>query len=118
MTDLVSSPAENCGLSAQQYPHTWAQGIVALSAAFTLPGGSLRIGGDSPDGLVLAAGSPAARVVRLLDMESGELIAETTSEGDGTYAFSGLSARTDGYCIWIVGNSGERGVINPSVMPG
>lgn len=118
MTDLVSSPTESCALSAQQYPHTWPWGVVALPRPFVLPTGSLRIGGDSPSGLVLAGGVPAARVVRLLDMASGELIAQTTSAGDGTYAFSGLSARTDGYATWIVGATGERGVINPAVMPG
>lgn len=83
-----------------------------------LPSGSLRIGGDSPDGLVLSGGAPAARTVRLYDMETGELVAETASNGAGVYAFGGLSDRAEGYAIWIVGAAGERGHIIPGLHPG
>lgn len=92
--------------------------IVAPDVKVVLPSGSLRIGGDSPNGLVLSGGAPAARTVRLYDMKTGELVAETISAADGTYSFSGLSARPDGYGVWIVGAAGERGVINPGVNPG
>lgn len=82
------------------------------------PSGSLRIGGDSPDGLVLSGGAPAARKVRLLDMKTGFLVAETTSNSSGVYAFTGLSDSDLGYAVWIVGASGERGVIIPDMHPG
>lgn len=83
-----------------------------------LPAGSLRIGGDSPDGLVLSGGAPAARTVRLLDMATGELIAQTVSSGAGVYSFTGLSDRSAGYAAWIVGATGERDIIIPGLHPG
>jgi hypothetical protein len=52
------------------------------------------------------------------DRETGVLVAETTSGGDGTYAFTGLSARTEGYDVQIMGSTGERDVIVPRVQPG
>lgn len=88
------------------------------STTTVLPSGTLRIGGDSPNGLVLSGGAPAARTVRLYDMETGVLVAETTSASDGTYTFTGLSARPEGYCVWIMGAAGERGHIIPWLHPG
>lgn len=114
MTDLLSKPDELIGS-----PRAESWGCVALPLLkFFLPAGALRIGGDSPNGLVLSGGAPASRTVRLLDMETGALIAETTSNGSGIYSFTGLSARTDGYAVWIVGAAGERGIIIPGVHPG
>lgn len=92
--------------------------IAAPDVKVVLSSGSLRIGGDSPNGLVLSGGAPAARKVRLYDMETGELVAETISAADGTYAFTGLSARPEGYAVWIVGAAGERGYLIPGVHPG
>jgi hypothetical protein len=92
--------------------------VILASSRITLPHGSLRIGGDAPYGLVLAGSAPAARTVRVYDRETGVLVAETTSAGDGTYAFAGLSARTEGYDVQIMGNTGERDVIVPRVQPG
>lgn len=94
--------------------------VFVIASQPVLPPGSLRIGGDSPDGLVLVGTAPAARVVRLFDRATGVLVAETTSAGDGTYAFAGLSARTDGYDVVIRGviASGERDDIIPGVQPG
>lgn len=85
-----------------------------------LPAGALRIGGDSPNGLVLAGGAPAARVVDLLDRELKFLVATTTSSGAGTYAFTSLIARSEGYDAIIRGDigSGERDVIIPGIHPG
>lgn len=82
--------------------------------------GSLRIGGDSPSGLVLVGGSPAARTVDLFDRATKVLVASTVSSGSGTYAFTGLSAQTDGYDVIIRGviSNGERDVIIPGVHPG
>jgi len=93
-------------------------GIVQPTLPFVLPDGSLRIGGDAPDGLVLAGVVPASRTVRVYDRETGGLVAETTSAGDGTYAFTGLSARAEGYDVQIMGNAGERDLIVSRVQPG
>lgn len=94
--------------------------VLLSSATTVLPSGTLRIGGDSPGGLVLVGTAPAARVVRLFDRETGVLVAETTSASDGTYSFTGLSARTQGYDVVIQGviASNERDVIIPGVQPG
>lgn len=118
MADLLSSPALECGFAAQPYPHLWTWGIFEQGTPFVLPSGTLRIGGDSPDGLVLVDNSPASRVVRLYDMETGELVSQTYSAGDGTYALSGLVSRTQGYAVWIVGGIGENGLIIQDVDPG
>lgn len=81
--------------------------------------GSLRIGGDSPNGLVLVSGVPASRPVWILDMETGVVVAQTNSDTDGTYNVPFLSARTDGYAVWIRGvNPGERDYFIPGVHPG
>lgn len=89
-------------------------------AASTLPSGALRIGGDSPNGLVLVGGAPAARVVDLFDRQTRLFVNTTTSSGAGTYAFAGLSARSQGYDVIIRGviGSGELDVIVPGVHPG
>jgi len=115
------APTEELGypgfqLGTPGIPHS----IFPLTEKVTLPSGALRIGGDSPDGLVLVGTAPAARVVRLFDRATGVLVAETTSGGDGTYSFTALSARTDGYDVVIRGviASGERDVIVPGVQPG
>lgn len=94
--------------------------VLLASATTVLPSGTLRIGGDSPDGLVLVGTAPAARVVDLFDRETRVFVATTTSASDGTYAFSGLSARTHGYDVVIRGviASNERDVIVPGVHPG
>lgn len=88
--------------------------------AVVLPSGALRIGGDSPNGLVLVGAAPAARVVDLFDREEKVLVATTTSGVDGTYSFTGLSARTQGYDVVIRGvvASGERDSIVPGMQPG
>lgn len=99
-------------------PVATAKRVRLASATTVLPSGTLRIGGDSPNGLVLSGGAPVARTVRLYDMEIGVLVAETTSASDGTYTFTGLSARPEGYCVWIVGAAGERGVVIPGVAAG
>lgn len=114
MADLLCKPLELAGSTMSQAWGAQCNPPVAV----LLPPGSLRIGGDSPDGLVLAGGAPAARTVRLYDMETGVMVAETTSAGDGTYAFTDLSARTEGYAVWIMGDAGERGVIIPGLHPG
>lgn len=99
-----------------------AHPLILYDAAIApeLPSGSLRIGGDSPSGLVLVGAAPAARVVDLFDRELRLWVATTTSASDGTYAFAGLSARTQGYDIVVRGviASGERDVIVPGVQPG
>lgn len=94
--------------------------VLLASATTVLPSGSLRIGGDSPDGLVLVGAAPAAREVRLFDRETGVLVATTTSASDGTYSFAGLSARAQGYDVIGRGNlgDGERDFIVPGVHPG
>lgn len=95
--------------------------IVAQSIPFpiVLPSGTLRIAGDSPNGLVLVASAPASRVVDLFDRETGTLVGRTTSSGSGTFSFENLSARTEGYDVVIRGNInvGERDVIFPGVHP-
>lgn len=112
--DLPSKPDELCGS-----PRTSSWPALCLPLLrIALPAGSLRIGGDSPHGLVLSGGAPVARTVRLLDMETGALVAETASNGSGVYAFTGLSDRDDGYAVWIVGNAGENGYIIQGLHPG
>lgn len=121
MTDLLSKPEQLAGSPASQYPHTSLRGIFPLPTyAVTIPAGALRIGGDSPSGLVLVGGAPAARVVDLFDRATRTFVATTTSSGAGTYAFTGLSAQTDGYDVVIRGviSSGELDVIIPGVHPG
>lgn len=119
MTDLLAQPPLNLTTLTSGYP---TQAIMPVRQSFALPlvlpPGTLRIGGDSPSGLVLSGGAPAARTVRLLDMETGALIAETVSSGAGTYVFSGLSDRAEGYAVWIVGDTGEAGLILPGIHPG
>lgn len=119
MTDLLAQPPLNPAFVTGGYPTLALMPVrQAFSLPIVLPPGALRIGGDSPSGLVLSGGAPAARTVRLLDMETGALIAETVSGGAGTYAFSGLSDRTAGYAVWIVGDAGEAGLILPGIHPG
>lgn len=121
MTDLLSKPAQLAGFPASQYPTVSLRGVVLSPRTFVvLPSGALRIGGDSPSGLVLVGTAPAARIVDLFDRETCAHVARTTSAGDGTYPLSGLSARTQGYDVVIRGviASGERDVIVPGVHPG
>jgi hypothetical protein len=116
----VLAPPQTPG-TAVQIPLTQVATVRPLfsAAGFVLPTGALRIGGDSPNGLVLVGSAPAARPVWLLDMATGVLVATTTSGSDGTYAFTGLSARTDGYLVWIRGaTAGEKGYFIPGVHPG
>lgn len=119
MTDLLASPPGALTVAPDVWPNPSIRApYLGHEIRLVLPSGALRIGGDSPNGLVLSGGAPAARKVRLYDMETGELVAETISASDGTYSFSGLSARTEGYCVWIVGAAGERGYLIPGVHPG
>lgn len=119
MTDLLAQPPENLSAPISPYPTISLHvPVLAPELRVVLPTGALRIGGDSPDGLVLSGNAPVARTVRLYDQASGHLVAETTSAGDGTYAFTGLSARDDGYAVWIVGDSDEQGIIIPGVQAG
>jgi hypothetical protein len=112
---------DNPALSASIKPTLSVRTFADFEDLFpVLPSGSLRIGGDAPDGLVLVGTAPAAREVRLFDRETSVLVATTTSASDGTYAFTGLSARTEGYDVVIRGviASGERDDIIPGVQPG
>lgn len=118
MTDLLASPPGALTVAPDVWPNPSIWEPYLPAAKLVLPSGALRIGGDSPNGLVLSGGAPAARVVRLYDMETGELVAQTTSAADGTYTFTGLSDRAEGYAVWIVGAAGERGVIIPGLHPG
>jgi len=94
-------------------------------AVFVEPG-SLRIGGDSPNGLVLVDGEPASRIIDVFTRdtvnEAPELVhvKRTTSAIDGTYAITGLSARTEGYDVCLRGiiANGERDVWLAGVHPG
>jgi hypothetical protein len=83
------------------------------------PSGALRIAGDSPSGLVLVGMAPASRTVDIFDRETKVLVATTVSAGDGTYEFTNLSSRTEGYDVIIRGVilDGERDVIIPGVHP-
>lgn len=86
-----------------------------------------RIAGDSPGGLVLANGAPAARVVDLFDRELKTLVATTTSNGSGEYEFLEQMVRdedtacngSEGYDVILRGviASGERDVIIPGIQP-
>lgn len=121
MTDLLAQPPLNCSAPISPYPTVSLRvPVVAPDLVLVLPVGSLRIGGDSPDGLVLVGTAPAARTVDLFDRATCAHVARTTSAGDGTYAFTGLSARPDGYDVCIRGEigSGERDVWIPGVQPG
>lgn len=121
MTDLLASPPGSLTVAPDVWPNPSIRApYFGHDVRLVLPAGTLRIGGDSPDGLVLSGGAPAVRTVRLYDMETGELVAETISAADGTYAFTGLSARPQGYDIIIRGNigAGERDIIVPGVHPG
>ena len=93
-------------------------GFTDSAVATTLPSGSLRIGGDAPNGLVLAGAAPAARTVDLFDRELRLWVATTVSASDGTYAFTSLCARTEGYDVCIRGAAGERDVWLSGVHPG
>lgn len=121
MTDLLSKPVQLAGSPASQYPTVSLRGVVLSPRTATiLPAGALRFGGDSPSGLVLAGGSPAARTVDLFDRETRAFVATTVSASDGTYAFVDLPSRSEGYDVVIRGviSSGERDVIVPGVHPG
>lgn len=103
-----------------------AHGILFDAMPATVPSGALRIGGDSPFGLVLAGGVPASRVVDVFTRDTVNdppillHVLRTTSAGDGTYNLAGLAARTQGYDICLRGviSSGERDVWVPGVHPG
>lgn len=119
MTDLLASPPGALTVAPDVWPNPSIRApYFGHDVRLVLPAGALRIGGDSPSGLVLSGGAPAARTVRLYDMETGALVAETTSAGDGTYTFGGLSARPEGYAVWIMGAAGERGIIIQGLHPG
>jgi hypothetical protein len=117
---LIDSVQVNLSIRTPNYP----VGQAALPPSFDtawiigIPSGSLRIGGDAPNGLVLNGLGPVSRTIRLYDRETGALVDETISAGDGTYAFTGLSARTQGYDVQIMGISTERDIIIPRVHPG
>jgi hypothetical protein len=104
--------------SIVEMPVATTKRILLSSSTTVLPSGSLRIGGDAPYGLVLVSGVPAARKVRVYDRETGVLVLETMSDIDGTYPATGLPARTEGYDVQIMGNTGERDVIVARVQPG
>lgn len=99
---------------------------ISQSLVPTVPSGGLRIGGDSPDGLVLVDEVPSARIVDVFTRDTVNdppvllHVFRTTSAGDGTYDLTGLAARTEGYdvCIRGVIASGERDVWIPGVHPG
>lgn len=119
MTDLLAKPSGAFTVAPDVWPNPSIRTpYFGERLRLVLPTGVLRVGGDSPNGLVLSGGAPAARVVRLYDMATGELVAQTTSAVDGTYTFTGLSDRAEGYAVWIVGAAGERGVIIPGLHPG
>ena len=114
-------PTDNPVLEVAIPTRAWRTTLIAPPlVGAVLPSGTLRIGGDAPDGLVLVGAAPAARTVDLFDRESKAHVATTVSAGDGTYSFTGLSARTEGYDAVIRGviASGERDVIVPGVHPG
>lgn len=118
MTTVATASLPLCGALASVYPHIVSFQIFQPNSKLALPPGNLRIGGDSPSGLVLSGGAPAQRTVRLFDMATGQIVAETTSLADGTYSFTGLSYRPSGYAVWIVGSTGEKGEIITGIYPG
>lgn len=84
-------------------------------AATAVLTGSARIAGDSPDGLVLSSGVAVQRPIRLYYRRTGELVAQTTSESDGTWEFAGLSTLFD-FDVQILGTeAGERDLHFPKV---
>jgi len=116
----ISSDNNPSGGTTPYQARQFMFGVFFDPALVVIPSGALRIGGDSPNGLVLVGAAPAARTVDLFDREEKVLVATTVSASDGTYAFSGLSARTQGYDVVIRGviGSGERDVIIPGMHPG
>jgi len=122
---ILPAPSTDLAANAPK-PSTALLGIVNNLEKLTVPSGALRIGGDSPDGLVLVGAAPAARIVDCFTRDTVNdppivtHVARTTSDGSGVYSFTGLAARTEGYDIVIRGviASGERDVIVPGVHPG
>lgn len=95
----------------------------SMNILATYPGsepGRLRMAGDSPGGLVLVGGAPAARTVDVFDRATRAWVGTTVSSGAGTYEFTNLAARSEGYDVVIRGviSSGEMDVIVPGVHPG
>jgi hypothetical protein len=81
-----------------------------------IPAGTLRIGGDTPTGVVTLSGLPVARTVDIFDRDTNIHISRTTSSAiDGTFNFSNLSTRA--YDIIIRGEAGERDAVIPNVLP-
>jgi hypothetical protein len=88
--------------------------------------GPLRIGGDSPDGLVLLDGVPVQRIVDVFTRDTVNNppvllhVKRVMSNPDGTYNLSGLFARAEGYdvCIRGIVANGERDVWFPGIQPG
>lgn len=106
-----------------QTPHEvkdFMWGTSMAPGVVVIPSGALRIGGDAPSGLVLVGTAPASRTVDLFDRETKVLVASTVSGIDGTYAFTGLSDRPEGYDYVIRGNlgAGEKDYIGCGVHPG
>lgn len=126
MPDLVSSPSSNVATLSNSISTPYSDSILDFQLLPSIPAGTLRIGGDSPSGLVLAGGAPAARIVDLFAREVLDNnkvavvhVARTVSDSSGQYSFTNLATRPQGYDVIIRGivANGERDVIIPGVNP-
>lgn len=109
VSEAVSAPPTN----AKPFPTV--RQVYQEQNKLVLPGGFLSLSGT-----VYSNGAEAfPRIVRLYDRETGELISETSSGAGGTYIFTNLTARSEGYNVVMEGiiGSGERDVIIPGVNP-
>lgn len=93
--------------------------IATLFAAVSAPaGGGGYIAGESPNGLVLLAGSPVARPVIALHRNSGKVVGHTVSDpSDGTYRIDGLNPNEEFDIICRDTTNTERDQIKGRVKP-
>ena len=113
MSVSVYPTQEAAALQLPPRPYAAQRVFVQDQNKLFLPAGSLSL-----SGVVTANNIPVNRTVRLYDWLTGELLDETTSSS-GVYSFSGISDRTDGFTVLMVGNLGlgERDAVVPGVHP-
>lgn len=69
--------------------------------------------GTTVSGIISEAGAPVAKLVRLYDRVTGEMLLETTSAADGTYSFDGMGRSS----VYVVAFD-DAGVYNAQIADG
>lgn len=98
------------------YPDPLFPPVFGVTVPEVIPSGSMRIGGDVPNGIVLHGVAPVSRTIDLFDTDTNVHVARTTSSPlDGTYEFANIADRN--YFVICRGLPGERDQIWSNVSP-